>query len=136
MTILRTSFPICWKTCFSTIYNSCFSCLWSAPSLNIHAHVCDSKMVLGLDMSQAGRDKTTSWKFYFIYRKCRLILFLKSMTSREAGQGGEGRTVRDTRSLRYTVTLLHCCHAALTPLLHWHTDTIHGPGLWTTAAAD
>ena len=95
-------------------------------------------MILGLGMSQAGRDKNTNWKFYFIYRKCRVNPFLKSMTSREAGQGGEGRTVRDTRSLRYTVTLLsrcsytgtllHFCYTALarcytsvTP--HWHTVT-------------
>ena len=59
------------------------------------------------------------------------------MTSREAGQGGEGRTVRDTRSLRYTVTLLHC-YTAVTLLLHrCYTGTLlHGPGLWTTAVAD
>ena len=61
------------------------------------------------------------------------------MTSREAGQGGEGRTARDMRSLRYTVTLLSRCsytgtllHFCYTALAHCYT----GPGLWTTAGAD
>ena len=74
-----------------------------------------------------GRDKNTSWKFYFIYRKCQVNPFLKSMTSREAGQGGEGRTARDTRSLRYTVTLLSRCSYTGT-LLHGTWPLDHGRG--------
>ena len=139
MTILRTSFPICWKTCFSTIYNSCFSCLWSAPSLNIHAHVCDSKMVLGLGMSQAGQDKTTSWKFYFIYRKCRLIsFFLKYDLSRGwTGRGGPHGERHAVATLHcYTVTLLSRCSYTAVTLAHCYTGPASGPRPWLTEISE
>ena len=124
-------------------YNTMKRCLLSTPILknwfgSFAVLIVWIFMILGLGMSQAGRDKNTSWKFYFIYRKCRVNPFLKSMTSREAGQGGEGRTARDTRSLRYTVTLSRCSytgtllHFCYTALAHCYT----GPGLWTTAGAD
>ena len=124
-------------------YNTMKRCLLSTPILknwfgSFAVLIVWIFMILGLGMSQAGRDKNTNWKFYFIYRKCRVNPFLKSMTSREAGQGGEGRTARDTRSLRYTVTLSRCSytgtllHFCYTALAHCYT----GPGLWTTAGAD
>ena len=78
-------------------------------------------MILGDDIANKTRLQVGNSTSFI--ENVDLFRFFLSMTSREAGQGGEGRTVRDTRSLRYTVTLLHCCHAALTPLLHRHTVT-------------
>ena len=75
-------------------------------------------MILGLGMSQAGRDKNTSWKFYFIYRKCRVNPFFEKY---DLSRGWTGRG--GPHGERHAVATLHC-YTAVTLLLHWHAVTL------------